>query len=1049
MARVDLNIIDRGTQGSKWVAENQGLIPQDLDSVLEQKSDNSGALNSLPTPFARFFVAREAFRRVMEECIDKKKEAGYAYQQLVSDILDVYELLFDLKYHKNVWQNKVKIELREWDKDSNLEIIKNKMPVLYNSIREYYDTDINLSKLHFLIYTENGKDYLLACTSPMTGFVTPPDMDKSQIKKDGVFSPVFAGEQYESLHIGRKNGGEYFRDILLFENRPEEFKNYMYNELFGSDTVDEKFKEIKEYILVFKNDNQIRNDYQLTLKEVQTDQNDALVINGLDIKSNDEIDVNSYFNPTLIKVPYRINDKLFTVNHYKKDVDNRDYDYLLPFKPEIFGLFPGKELDADLSINKYDVTVELRYQGKKYSRQYSLEPLNNQGRIIDLKNAKISFDLGLFPNILSSKEEENNYFKLLVVGADETPEAPNFSIDKINLSFFKVGDKVRQIKETEAHEADYGVLPAVVRSKQQKDNVDGGTKFYELFNSSFDIIEVEILDDKGKGLILPRWGKADNCQKSFTYAVDLGTSNTFMSRCQVGDDKAPELFKLERPMVSYLHEIPDDDQLPLNRRIENSIFEKAKSRIKTEFIPAIIDGKDYGFPIRTALCGIQNKKNRSKLFDTHNIAFFYEKMMAEEDQNVHTDIKWENDSDSIRVFIQEMLLMIKCDILQRNGDLNKTNLVWFRPLSFAGSIKSTFETIWKEEAKKILNINNDNIKCYSESEAPYYYFKKKNIIGDTEAVAVIDIGGGSTDIVYFKDNKPVMANSVHYGCDTLWSNGFNKFRNTKDDNDNANGIYNRYKDTLRFDRDDLVELNRCFMSVDNNSTKDIINFWLSNSNFCDINKNMAQDFKPVFVYHFTSILFYMAHLIKDCACIAPRTIIFSGNGSKYIDNFICDNENVLKKIVNLVLDDVFGGQNTVRLKLPAERKEATCYGGLYRDPDAEMVPEKVYHGDMSCDYCKVGDIKKNFETLVGKLNEKYKAFNEIYRRVLELLKSEGIIDKTSDLSKYVACAGEDMRTELNTYFTSEVEQKYSDDIDLFDSVFFLPFIQRVFEMTKL
>lgn len=1041
MARVDLNIIDRGTQESKWVAENQGLIPQDLDGVLEQKSDNSGALNSLPTPFARFFVAREAFRRVMEECSDKKKEAGYAYQQLVSDILDVYELLFDLKYHKNVWQNKVKIELREWDRDSNLEIIKNKMPVLYNSIHEYYNTDINLSKLHFLIYTEDGKDYLLACTSPITGFVTPPDMDKSQIKKDGVLSRVFAGDQYESLHISRKNGGEYFRDILLFENRSEEFKNYMYNELFGSDTVDDRFLEIKEYIRCFSNDKQIRNDYHLELVDVQTDQNDSLVINGLTVKINNEIDVNSYFNPTLIKVPYRINHTKFTAIQYQNDIHSRDYDYLLPFKPEVFNLFDGSNIDADLHINKNDVTVELRYQGKKYTKEYSVEPLGNQGKIVDLKKAKTSFDLGLFPNILSPQEDENNYFKLLVIGADEDPESPNFSIEKINLSFYKIGGKVQHIQEKESHDADYGVLPAVVRSKQQKDKLDGGTKFYELFNSSFDMIEVEILGDKG--LLLPKWEKADDGQKSFTYAIDLGTSNTFMSRCQIGDNKEPELFKLKRPMVSYLHEIPDDDQTPLNRRIENSIFEKAKNRIKTEFIPAIIDGKDYGFPIRTALCGVHNTKNHTKLFDTHNIAFFYEKMMAEDDQNVHTDIKWENDDQSIRVFIQELLLMLKCDVLQHDGDLNCTHIVWFRPLSFAGTIKETFETIWKEECENILHIDKSNIDCYSESEAPYYYFKKKNYIGDTESVAVIDIGGGSTDIVYFQDNKPILANSVHYGCDILWGNGFVGFVNAKD-----NGIYKRYKNDLQFTRDDLNELNKCFQQVDKNSTKDIINFWLSNSSFCDIRKRMSQDFKPVFAYHFTSILFYLAHLLKDNKCIAPKTIIFSGNGSKYIDNYICDNEHVLKKIINLVFDNVFDVKNDVILKLPKERKEATCYGGLYRDPAAEMVPEKVYQGDNSCDYSTVGAIKDNLKTLKSELNKKYRLFVELYNNVLGLLKKEQIIDRTMDISKYVSCAQEDMEVSFNTYFTSEVKDKYSDDITMFDSVFFLPFIQRVFDMTN-
>ena len=231
----------------------------------------------------------------------------------------------------------------------------------------------------------------------------------------------------------------------------------------------------------------------------------------------------------------------------------------------------------------------------------------------------------------------------------------------------------------------------------------------------------------------------------------------------------------------------------------------------------------------------------------------------------------------LRVFIRELLLIIKCDILQRYGDLARTRLVWFRPLSFMGTTRTTYKELWTSESEKILSIQASQINCFSESEAPYYYFDKNDDIKDSSAVSVIDIGGGSTDFVYFIENKPQMANSIHFGCDVLWENGFNQYGTTKD-----NGIYNKYAETLRFKRQDLEDLNQCFKNVDNTTTKDIINFWLSNSEFCDIRKSLNSDFKPVFVYHFTSILFYMANMYKDNGLEAPRTIVFSGNGSKYI-----------------------------------------------------------------------------------------------------------------------------------------------------------------------
>lgn len=1052
MARIDLSIVDRGTSSTSWTKEDVALTADHLDKVMEQKTDNSGALNSLPTPFARFFVAREAFRRTKEEHKDSKKEAGFAYRQMVSDILDVYEMLFYRSFHQNnTWKNGEKLELREWSMKDNLEYIKKKMPILYNSLNEYYKTDIIEDKLYFLIFTEEGKEKLLACSSPITGFVTPPDMDKALEKKDGSTRIKFAGSQYDSLHIRRKSGGEYFRDVKMFEQRDVEFKNYMYNELFGSDEVDEKFKAIKEYIRGFRNDPEIRNDYTLKLTDVKTDQNDSLVVNGLAVKSSAEIDIMSYFTDTIIRVPYRISrDNYVTVN-YQNDSKDRNYDYLLPFKPEVMSLFEGTDIDSDVHINRSSVTVYLRYNGKEYQKEYAIDQiLPGQGRIVDLQGASISFDLGIFPNILSHKEQENNYFKILVVGADEDPEAPLFNIDQISLSFFKKnGSELIPIKEVLPEQnAEYGVEPAVVRSQQKTDEEESGTKFYELFNTSFNFFEVKILEDTG--LMIPKWQKSKATNETYTYAIDLGTSNTFISRCKNDNDdkpdlsKKPELFKMERPMVNFMHEVPEDRQFSLTRRIEDSIFPKAKNKIKTEFIPALIDGTDYKFPIRTALCGIHDKSKEPKLFDNHNIAFFYEKMMSNDDQDVKTDIKWDKDEKMLRVFVRELLLIIKCDILQRDGDLDRTRLVWFSPLSFMGQTREIYQRIWNDEPKKILFIPNNQIRRFSESEAPYYYYKKMDYIADSDAVTVIDIGGGSTDFVYFKDNQPQMANSVHFGCDVLWENGFNSFANVKE-----NGIYMKYADNLRFTRQDLEDLNECYKHVEEMKTKDIINFWLTNEKYCEITRLLSNDFKPVFIYHLTSILFYMASMYKENNFAAPRTIVFSGNGSKYIDNFISSESSALKNIIDMVFKHVFGGEHNVNIKLPEERKESTCYGGLYRDPNAAAVRDLVYQGDKSKDYEKVGDINANFDALKTALLAKYKDLAALYKDVLNMLKQQSIIDSMANTSKFVTAAEEDMGTPLSTYYKTQVKEKYADEVIYNDSVFFLPVINKIFNMTKI
>ena len=98
MSSVDLNIIERGLKGQSWTAEKGPITAGDLAKISEKRTNNSGALNALQTPFARFFVVKEAFRRALEEVKNSSKIAGEAYNRLVSDTLDVFELLYNLTY---------------------------------------------------------------------------------------------------------------------------------------------------------------------------------------------------------------------------------------------------------------------------------------------------------------------------------------------------------------------------------------------------------------------------------------------------------------------------------------------------------------------------------------------------------------------------------------------------------------------------------------------------------------------------------------------------------------------------------------------------------------------------------------------------------------------------------------------------------------------------------------------------------------------------------------------------------------------------------------
>lgn len=94
--------------------------------------------------------------------------------------------------------------------------------------------------------------------------------------------------------------------------------------------------------------------------------------------------------------------------------------------------------------------------------------------------------------------------------------------------------------------ASFGTWYTVVRSRQKTELEESGTKFYELYNTAFDLIEVKVLNYTG--LIMPVWRRSQATNETYTYAIDLGTSNTFMSRCKNGPDGQPDLSRKPEPV---------------------------------------------------------------------------------------------------------------------------------------------------------------------------------------------------------------------------------------------------------------------------------------------------------------------------------------------------------------------------------------------------------------------------------------------------------------------------------------------------------------------
>lgn len=1057
MSSVDLNIIERGLKGQQWTAEKGPITAGDLDKISEQRTNNSSALNALPTPFARFFVVKEAFRRALEEVKDPRKSAGDAYNRLVSDTLDVFELLYNQTYHEKRWDaNSRKIAILEWDYSSHLKDLNSQVPILGSAIENYFSTDLKAAnnKLFFIVLMNDGRDYLLGTSSPYTGLVTPPDLDK-RVDKRGNGTTSFMGKRYQQMpSLVRKSGGTYFRDIRMFGQRDKDFKNFMFY-LVDNSPLGNEMNELRDYIKQVQiNDPDINKNWQPQFKTIISDQSNEVVINGLPISKDTGISTVNFFNDTLIRLPFRLAKDYYQPMTFANDNENRDYDYLLPISREGLELMDSN-FECVCKDARTKVIITLKYKGQEYTKEYYPdESTGSRGRIVNLSKENVNFNLGVFPNILSPNVAENNYFKVMAVMNDATTDFKPVSVEQLELSFFfrnadKRFEEIETIDQDNSN-AKYGVRPAVVRSKQDTSReVEAGSKFYEVFNKEFDAINLRFVLHSGtcEGVLLPNWKRAQRTHDAFTYAVDLGTTNTYISCRHLGKENEPEQLNMKEPMVAFLHDFKHSNQHSLVSLIENALVPTCRKNFTTEFVPALIDGEAYRFPIRTALCVKTGDHSKPSLFDNCNIAFFYEKTLGLGNQSILTDIKWEGTHEKeLRLFIRELLLIVKTDVLQKNGLLANTRLIWFRPLSFKVNIKDLYNRIWEEEAKYILNIGSSQIECVSESEAPYYYFNTKNSFNSVDAVSIVDIGGGSSDFIYFADGKPQIANSIHFGCDVLWGNGFSGFAN-----DRTNGIYERFADSIHLgDHDDELEMLNIRMRTNKDvSTKDIINFWLSNDKRCEISKKLKENYKPLFLYHFASIVYFMAKMYNSKNLACPRSVLFCGNGSKYIDGLLSSDKSTIKEIVTTIFKEIYGDIKDVQVILPESRKECTCYGGLYRDSDVAVPDEFNFQGISGKEYENVEQLKADYPNISGELLKSFSQFNNLYGKLLRILIGKGELDNKVDTDLVINTISTGIQDSLDKNFKTQVIQKLSDSDVYHDSIFFLPIIDNVLKLTQI
>lgn len=221
---------------------DHGFVTKIEDTTTTQRE-----ITSIPSPFARIELVKEAFRKIIDGTLNnltvdevKKRLHGKSiYHKMVSDSLDVGQIFFNYPTMKD------RVEIKVWNQNLINELLNSKNPSIrtYGSslnmflIQDAQGTDpYNFGKMQNIyilkyIGPEHKPMHIIGATSPATLFFSTAN-DETNISKYLCFGTDYAFDQaYSSL-----------------DQRDPEFLKYIFTLRYSITNFDTDFPEVSDYL---------------------------------------------------------------------------------------------------------------------------------------------------------------------------------------------------------------------------------------------------------------------------------------------------------------------------------------------------------------------------------------------------------------------------------------------------------------------------------------------------------------------------------------------------------------------------------------------------------------------------------------------------------------------------------------------------------------------------------------------------------------------------------------------------------------------------------
>ncbi len=591
------------------------------------------------------------------------------------------------------------------------------------------------------------------------------------------------------------------------------------------------------------------------------------------------------------------------------------------------------------------------------------------------------------------------------------------------------------------------IISNINPSVRQSENELVKNHVYTIAQNNFEYIRISA-NTSVNSVIIPKF-RSQTINNEFKFAVDLGTSNTHIEVSKNGQESEAYNY-LKTPVSKFFVQTFDDHGGPKNLQSENNIMEK-------DLLPAIVgNGSDFRFPTRTILSCAKNIDWSSNLncFEMHNLPLTYGKRVELSYNDYQYDIKWgteEKEKAMLRCYIEDILFMLRTKVVVEGGDLAKTKLTWFFPISMPLGRKQKLVKIWNEKYGEFFPGSNNGIESMSESYAPVLHYRNED--ATVSNLVNVDIGGGTTDVAYFVDKELAFVTSFKFAANDIFQDAYAK-------DTVHNSIVDAYKDKIKAvlesnSKDAAVsDVLKIFDSDNNRHPANMASFLFSlrdNQNLKNVNRNkidfneLLQDdeqFKIVFVLFYTAIIYHIAQIIKLKQLPLPRHISLSGNGSKVVKIISTDSSilsSYTKKVFEIVTGHKYGDNPLGIIGLDREgSKESTCKGGILgSEPNGNLEKQVILKstGDELITNVNFGSVDESYKKTVEQSALKFFDFFFSLCKGYNMKDNFGITNSSIDIAKEYC--DQDLATFINRGLDMQ-RKDYEDNDPLRETLFFYP-----------